>query len=54
MVRKHSTVLGVGTWSWQKVFKKVFKGNTIDTGLLKKDIVLLVYIFTTELKSSGM
>jgi hypothetical protein len=42
MVRKHNNVLGVGTGYWQKIFKKnVFKSNTINTGLLKKDIVLL-------------
>jgi len=39
MVRKHDTVLGIGTWCWQKVFKKVFESNTINTGLLRKNIV---------------
>jgi hypothetical protein len=54
MVRKHNTVLGVGTWSWQKVVKKVFKCKAMNIGLLKKDVALLVSVFTTERKPSGM
>ena len=45
----------VGDWYLvlAESFQKLFKSNTINIGLLRKDI-LLVRVFTTELKSSGM